>query len=450
MSTLNPFIKDPSQSQKKHFLDAAIAQRMVEKFVVFRYPELNIVNVLTNTLGKPKIHKAGSREFEIAFKGNTHPAATIATRTTQNGNLVLTFDDPKFIGFRVKEEVRANNGTRGRVVSKSAGEAVISFLASNNPSATGFVAADFAANERVSGRGILDDVEHSNTVERFITDPLLYKNLIGQCRESHSVTMNELGQETYIQNFNGTMYYAFQAELEMYQRISRKKAVDTYDSLKINRGDVVKGEGFIQQIKSGGGTTRSFSSLSEVQSDDFWTKFIDSMITNNASPGGEYLSIIGSSLMGQFQQGVGKELVVETGIHNTVGGAKVEGINVMTYTYNGKKLKFVVDPLFNNQEVFSEMSVINPGTTVMSNSAFLLDTSSVEVEGDGMIPFIRDYYYGTVQDMIVGGVDGLIDMKGNPSARPANGSLTPTIDCVWNKTCQLMNPAAHGFMTIAG
>jgi hypothetical protein len=174
---------------------------------------------------------------------------------------------------------------------------------------------------------------------------------------------------------------------------------------------------------------------------------IDQLISNNGMVGDEILVVAGSSWVGAFQRNVAQGLVQYPGTANTIGGVAVKGINAMMYGYNGKTLKIVINPLFNNSQAYPEVSTVLSNTLLKSHSAFFFDTSRVQTQ-QGSVPFLRKYYFGAA-DMFMSKLNGLVDMDGKVTQYPTNSSLSARQEIVYSCTTQLMNPAAHGYMYLA-
>jgi len=433
-----------TSSYNQMFTDILVDKRMVEPFVIEQFPQLTMFNKLTNALGSAELVKSGQRKFEIYRRGNPYPAASIASKTTNaDGTITVNWDDPTFASLRVGNAVEASTGVWGIVQAKGAGFARLKFFYSPSGGAS-FGAADFAQNTQASDRGDISNTANSGSKERIIFKPFQTYNVVGQLRDTAELTMDEMNTTTFIANVNGTPYYALTAVMDMLERVAMYQEVRTISAPRVEAGDEIIGGGFEWQIQNQGGTW--FPIYQQVDA-TLLQSMIDQMVANNGQMGDEILVVAGSSWVGSFQRNVAKDLIQFPGVENTIGGVAVEGINAMKYAYNGKTLKIVTNPLFNNSQAYPAVSSVLPGILKKSHSAFFFDTSRVKTI-QGTMPFLRKYYFGA-SDVIMSKINGLIDMDGKVVQYGTNSSLSAKQEMVYNCTTQLMNPAAHGYMFLA-
>lgn len=445
MSTPSNFFPG-NESYNQLFTDIAIDKRQVEQFVVQQFPQLSFFNKLSSALGSAEVVKSGQRKFEIYRRGNPYPAATVANKVSNaDGTITLYWDDPNFDSLRKGNAIASTSGAWGLVLENPNGSARVQFLYSPIGSA-GFVAGDFAKGSVATDRGDVSQNQNSGSKERIIFKPFQTYNVIGLYRDTAELTMDEMNTLTFIANVNGTPYYALTQTMDMLERAAMIQEVRTISAPRIEKPetDQYVGGGFEWQIKNQGGVW--FPIYEEVNPTALQS-MIDQLISNNGMVGDEILVVAGSSWVGAFQRNVALDLVQYPGIQNTIGGVTVKGINAMTYGYNGKTLKIVINPLFNNSQAYPEVSTILNGTLLKSHSAFFFDTSRVQTQ-QGSVPFLRKYYFGAA-DMFMSKLNGLVDMDGKVTQYPTNSSLSARQEIVYSCTTQLMNPAAHGYMYLA-
>lgn len=424
---------------KSVFENIDINYREVESFVIERYPQAFKFDKIIKELGDGEYKRSGQRKFEIYYEGNTAPFQVVNARTVVGSNLRLTWQDPDWTMFRVGDLLQSENGVIGQVVTTIAGECLVRPF-----STSAFVSADFAANEGVVTMGASVSTYNSTGVTERMTVPFSAYNVIGAYRNTATLYAEEEWEKTWVMDQNGNPYYARVKEVNALRDSKRDNYLRMLKGVRSEVGDQYLGGGIEWQIENFGGVAESYTSLDA----DAIQLQIQSMITNLGSTGSEYLVICGTGYLGQFQRNVATDLIRYAGNTNTIGGTEFKGINATMYSYLGKTLKFVVDESFDNTQMFAKMSTLNPGTTVQSNTAYFFDLSPVETKS-GKVPFMRRYYYG-YDGMFTNYVRGITDENGNRSQTASNDTTSTTFEIVYNQTTQLMNPAAHGYFSIAG
>jgi hypothetical protein len=120
-------------------------------------------------------------------------------------------------------------------------------------------------------------------------------------------------------------------------------------------------------------------------------------------------------------QDFSQDVLINTGINNTLGSKDVLGFDVQTYGYLGTKINFVPLPILDDPKVFgNEISTIT-GKPRMSSSFFLVDTTPIDGVGAGPQPAIESIYRGE-KEMYYGYIPGMIGPDGgSPSSYMAMG-----------------------------
>lgn len=420
--------------------------RGVESMIIQKYPQfLGLTAIMQQVAGKPQFQQ--QRKFEIPRMGNTFPAQNIALRTTSGANLVLTWADPQFQSMYEGDMVRSSNGTYAQVIRSVPGEVEIK-LPGSDYSATGdatFQAGDFPINTIVSFRGDQKNTKSTATGKmRVVEDPILEFNYIGLEEYVDEISREEFFKSTYFgpqiiaTGGSGKRYGARQLYLNSLQRAYRSfsaKMLDApraYDGL----GGYTAG-GFEWQITNQGGVNLSYGT--QVNLTNF-SGAINTLVENGGMNGDEILIICGSKYMSDWQLNVGRDLVLTAGTNNTVGGTSVKGIDIKEYAFIGKRVKFIVDNTWSDPNLYNSTSTL--GGTLQSRKAYFFNTDPV-LTSEGMMPFVREYYYGSSPMSIVKG-QSMIDENGAfRKEAPKNAPLSYTITYFWDRMWQLMNPAAH-------
>lgn len=425
------------------FEDININARYIEKYVIETYPEASKIMMITDKVAASELRKnVYNRKVEMYFNGIQYPNAIIASSSQSGANMILNFTDNQFYNFRVNEKLRAKSGVIGSVISRSPGSVVVApFL-----TATGAVDAaldatvDFLATEGTEGMGLIVNRYDSGTQERLIYMPYQDYNWVEIARDTADVSMEEVGQGTYIDAGDGTMYYAKQVYINSLKNVMKYQSKRLYDGIRGNNSGTLMSGGLPWQIANMQGTQRTFSvalSETEIQA------LINQMKRNNASQGTKFGVIAGMDYIGMMQTNVLRTYIVPTGNRNTFGGDSVQGIDAMQYAFNSKFASIAEDPMLSVYEYFPSYGVSTvTNAPLMGAFSMWFDTSATVTEG-GKEAWVKCFYYGPEEGMWTQDLNGLVDANGNKSANPTNSSLSAKKEFVYSKLTQLTNPAAH-------
>lgn len=438
MATNSPF-QNPNLPLVSIFSELGLNEREVESLIPKLAPafQRSVISVIAEQIGKPRLIEAKTPIFEIYRQPNDWAAATIASRTQSGTDLVLGWSDPNFQSIRVGNRVQAQSGAIGIVKSKDAGTATIGFFANSNGATAFNLSTDFLIGELASDRGNITDRDNrKQDIETFFTTPVNYKNIVGSYSDAVTINASEAKQYTYVKEMGGKNYYALAKVTQMLGRMQQTYSLNMItDAPAVFNSATPQGGSLIWQIKNQGGTARSFSTeLTERELNES----IDQYINTGGYAGNELVVVCGTGYLGQLQRNVFKQYVTTAGTTNVLGGSSVKGIDIVEYAYNGMHLKFVVDPILNNPNMFGQSQLF--AGSQRSYSAMWLNPQPTPTEQGGTMPFVSDYYYIS-PDMIVTEINGMTDMQGNPVKKGVNGSLSSRVEVNWNKTTQLSNPA---------
>ncbi len=431
-----PVYAPSNQPMNQMFINALIEKNAVEPFVVSMFPQLNVFNFIAEKYKAPKVNM-GRMTYQMERIGNTYVGATIATQTLTNGQMILTLEND-YVGFRVDDGVKAISGVEGVVVRKEPGKIWLDFHASPTGATAFDSGTDFLVGEAASSRGDFANVNNPDMrKERLVTEPSYFYNNINRQRENATATGTETWEKTFLDNVGGRPYQ-LDAQIQYAMlRANMTFAVRTYDGIASTLGGRYTGDGFEQQIKNGGGTVLPLSG--QVSTSNL-TSFITQMVKNGGMNGNKLVGVCGPDYMSGYQQNVAATLIQYPGTENTVGGKTIKGINSFVYAFNGVEIEYFVDPLFNNRNAFAP----NPatGTTKYGNSCFYFSPDPV-VSNTGSKPWLEQKYNGPT-DMIISEGNSMLDSQGNVRQGLSDGQLEYVQYIVYQKTHQLINPAAHG------
>jgi hypothetical protein len=435
---INQVYSPQDVSINRMLVNALIAKKSVEPYVVKMFPQLNIWNLIAKKYNAPK-QKVGNLTYQMERIGNTYVAANIASQSLSNGQLTLTFDDTTYSGFRKGDLVKSLSGVMGYVVFAQAGSIIIDFQASPITGVTAFDAgADFLVGEQVSSRGDVANVNDPNMLkDRLVEEPTAFFNNIQIMREIAAFTGVEGWEQSYLENVGGKTYQIDNQLKAAMLRIAMNFAVRCYDGIASTKNGRYTSDGFEQQIKKGGGYT---AGLSGEVTESSLQGFIDGMIENGGLNGNKVTCVGGNRYIGAIQRNVLKGYVTYPGKENTFKIGEGDGIDGYFYKYNGLEVDFIMDPLFLNANAFPR--TLSTSIQQYNNTGFWFSTAPA-ITNNGTVEWLNQKYYG-VTDMIIAPSNSILDANGNVRQGGNDGQLQYSESVIYMKTLQLGNPASCG------
>lgn len=432
-----PIYSPSNQPMNEMFERALIKKSAVEDFVVTMFPQLNMWNFIAKKYNAPKV-KVGRMQYQMERIGNTYVAGTIATATLTNGQMILTFEN-NYDAFRIDEGVKAFSGAEGVVVRKEQNKVWLDFHASPIGATAFDSGTDFLVGQTASSRGSFLDINNPDMRrERLVEEPSYFYNYINRMNETAAASGTEIWEDTFLANVGGKPYQLDAQLAGAMLRMSMNFAVRCYDGIASTRANRYTSDGFEQQIKNGGGTiTPLIGSVTNTS----LNAFINQIAKNGGLNGNKLVGVSGLDYLGGFQTNVTKELIQYPGKENTVGGASVMGINSFNYAFEGIEIELFVEPLFNNANAFGLS--LDTGLSKYNNGCFYFSPGTV-VTNKGPRAWMEQKYNGPT-DMIIDYPNTILDENGNVrEGGGSNGQLEFAKNIIYQKTLQLVNPAAHG------
>jgi hypothetical protein len=297
---------------------------------------------------------------------NDYPAATVNVRTLSGALLVLTLSDSTFQAIPVGNAVISLSGCLAEVVAN--GDGTMTLRCVYSPTGTANVAfanADFAADELVSDRGALGNINNRLTPETVFTLPTEYSNFIAQYDAGAYISHEDVNNKTYIKNQYGSDFYALQKESQALQRLMQTYYARLYSNIPaVADANKPVGASLINQINTMGGFS---TGIAAPITETTLKNVIRQYVANGGFTGDEIVVLCGSQYLGDIHESLAK--YVETaGTHNVVGGQVVEGINIYEYGFEGLKLKFIKDPFLDNKQIFGVVRSLDFTPKVHSNN----------------------------------------------------------------------------------
>lgn len=427
------------------FDGAGILEKEVENLVFKLNPQFSrpVLSVLLDQFDGATLKKTGNRVVNTYRQPNDYQAMPIAQRTASGANLILTSSDNQFAGIPVNNMVIASSGCQAKVLDKEAGWMKIGFVGNANGN-TAFVSTDFAVGENATDAGQIGNTQVRTSSETIFSLPDLGQNIIPIYNNSAFLSFDDLNLRTYLTDSRGGQHFAVNKDMQAQQRMLQQYIVRMYNNIPANFSQTEPiGASLVNQIVSMGGTQVPLNSrLTE--------DTIKSVIRQYTAKGGftsnEVLVICGTQYLADFQDAVQPTFMTYVGKNNTLGGQEVKGLNFTQYNYQGLDIKFIVDPILDNQKMFGTSS--DGLYSKRSRSAIWMNTSPVKVEGlETTSPFATRYYFGPKADIHRWEINGGYDYYGKPVGQGTNAGTGCQVEYTWNVLEQINNPTAglyHG------
>jgi len=431
----NPYAATPSAANQ--LIPKLLEYRQVSPYVIYQQQGFTM-SKLMNILATPTNERAGNRVIEQYTIGNTLPTATIASRVAVGGLLTIGWSNPQYDGFIVNETMKSATDKVGKVVSHTAGSVTI------QPLDGAFDANDFAVGAVVNTLGNMSGPGSYGPESKYYMPDERF-NYVGTTRANVTLTRDDLSARTWVE-VDGQPYWNY-AQMDIAIRdFNRINDMRIWNGERINAG----GEGYMTgglkwQMKNQGATLDPRTGqLTENGIGDLFEK----MLNNGNSTATEFVGVVGSSWLKQFQRNVARDYIVTAGTTNTVGGKEVVGLNAMVYACQGIEFKLIAMPSWNNRAAYGTPSLEVPGTTIEANNAWFIDPTDV-MTSQGKKPFLQKFYYSPNMDMGVVEIDGMIDQNGTWVKKAANSRDAFSIELIEDCAILLADPTKQVFSFIS-
>jgi len=387
-------------------------------------------NVLTQLSAKlaPSISTPNPK-VEVSSLGNLGVYAPVTgnSNITSTGEVVVT----KAGNFRVGDIVADKNMVQGRVTKVDvAGNKI--FLEPVTVSA--FTASHFAsghnakrlfdasANRDSRGKSVLNYTPDTDYALTAVT-----RESSRQSRRDRVSSYVKWNGDFWWRSYDDLALKAFAKQLEYKYAFSERGIHQGSD------GEYYTTGGLRWSIINKGGT---YLPLTGELTQATFNDFLENMVRVSADNGRNLVALMGSAAMARLQTLLG-QYIQYAGSQNTFGGASVQGLNVMQYSYAGMNITFVRWALLDDEMFRGELSTIN-GKPKMSNSIYFMDLTSVPAaDGSGNLSPLQKYHFNN-DELIANYVPGMIGLDSSDAssvkaaiANGVSGSLgTSDIDSV--------------------
>lgn len=308
-------------------------------------------------------------KFNRPFQPRQSVMATIATATQSGANLLLTFTDPNYSGFRKKDYVKDDNMFEGRVISNDPNIGGVLIEPFNNPVTTLTAGTHFAANGIIRSYGDTSGNLNStgkiplyNTIENQVDYSTVYRDTCQRARREKFKTHMGL---------DGIAYFYTMDEREMVKRALKYYGKIIMFGTGGTKQSVVEGainqtRGVRQSIIEDGIYDALTAPISQAQ---FEAGFF--AVANTSGNTEQSLEVwAGRRAIAQIQSFY-TNLLQYTGTLNTLGGASVRGTDFHSYASAGVNVTFRI------------LGCLNDGIEVpdwMQDSVYIIDTTPMQAQ----------------------------------------------------------------------
>lgn len=371
-------------------------------------------------------------KYEYSWDRRKEVITTIQNATLSGSNLVLTFHDPSYDAFRVKDLVMDSNEKKGRVIATAPGTITI------EPTAYTFdTALHFTANQYVKVVTDLSGVRDSAGKTSLFSIPNTDYNYCQVTRDSLRLSRKD---KIATLVHNGEKFWYSSAERDMLDRMFRADERTLIHGERFQYNSPVEGlingnGGLDWSIKNRGGLYKPLTS--KITRDVFHDILLEHQV--RCANGGNSIIMTGSAALMAMNEDFTGDFIKYAGRTNTFGGEKVKGLSVEMYAIAGKEYPIIVNPALNDTEYYPETSSI-PGVrgTRMSNRFYLLDLSPIPVVGSAAkLPAIERIYWGQ-DETLYRVIPGMVGNNGNSTGGQSLGQYQVTSNSVDGYQCEVL------------
>jgi hypothetical protein len=363
----------------------------------------NVLTQLTSKLG-PSISTAQAK-VEVNSIGNLSVfAAVTAVAQGATGELLVTLTSSE--NFRPGDIIADSNMVQGVVIEKTATpnqirvKSVTTALVSTLHFLAGHVAKvmfDASANRLSYGKPALTVTPNTDFTYTSVT------------RESSTQARRDRIQSFV--KWQGDFWYRSWDDLTLRRfakTLEYKYAFSERSIFAGPFGETYSTAGLRWSIINNGGT---YLPLTSELTQTAFNDFLETLVRKTADNGRRLVAMMGSAAMARLQTILG-DYIKFAGTQNTFGGASVEGLNVMTYSYAGLTIEFVRWSLLDDDMFKVELSSIT-GKPKMSHSIYIMDLTPLPAaDGSGSLSPLQKYHFNN-DEMIANYVPGMIGLEGS-------------------------------------
>lgn len=352
---------------------------------------------ISTPVPKVEVSSLGNLGVFAPITGNTNIASTGEVSVTKAGN------------FRVGDIVADKNMVQARVTKvDGAGNKIFLEPVTVGALTTAHFASghnakrlfDASANRDSRGKSVLNytpDVDYALTA--------VTRESSRQSRRDRTSSYVRWNGDFWWRSYDDLALKAFAKQLE-YKYAFSERGIHTGAD-----GEYYTTGGVRWSIINKGGT---YLPLTGELTQATFNDFLENMVRVSADNGRNLVALMGSAAMARLQTILG-DYIKQAGTANTFGGASVQGLNVMQYSYAGMNISFVRWALLDDEMFRGELSTIN-GKPKMSNSIYFMDLTPVPAaDGSGNLSPLQKYHFNQ-DELIANYVPGMIGLNGSDAS----------------------------------
>ena len=337
--------------------------------------------------------------LKVGFQPYQTQTNIVASVMQSGANLILTWTDPTYTAFRLKEEVMCTpGGYHGYVLSTAPGTVTIG--TSTYPT-TLDATLHFLAGTSVTALGSASGNQNSTGLTNLYMTNSYRVNYSAIYRDSHQISSRDK-----FFSYTGTdgVFYSFTSgEMDMVRRFMNNKVLNLCYS-EPGQANGLEGvfnryQGLKAAVRDQGGKYVPMTSLltvADIRSD------IDFMATKNPNQYQEYTVLTGRGMRSQINT------LFAGSIGFTQSKAVINGnelnFTVPKLTIDGTTLQFIDWSIWNDTSRFPVISSLT-GNSMESNTYCMLNTDPIPSTEGGLVPVIRKFNFA--HSMVTGGAETL-------------------------------------------
>lgn len=407
--------------------------------------EMEFIDQLNVGGSEPIASDDGS--VKVAFQPHQEITQTILTSTQAGANIIITFVDPTYTGFRPKTMVRDSNNFQAYVESSTAGSVVLR----PGPQGAMLVASQFSVGMSMTCLSSAAGNHYSQGLLNVYLENKYRTNWSAIRRESYTVSSREKFKTLAIKGDSGveTIYSWTLGEVDMLRRFINN---DIYDMVYSEPGQAMgnegvynRFEGFKAAVRNQGGQYVEMTSLFTIA--DLYSD-IDFMMSKNP---GQYQNFMwggGRAAWSRINSLLGANNITYTVSKAVVNGNELN-FDVPKATINGATIQFMTWGIFDNRQKFPMLSTVAGGGFRESNTYFMLNTDPIPSQNGGTVPAIRKFHFAQSAEMggaetLYRAVSGMVGATlTNSTGGPMVGSYQFTSSDIAGASLQVMKDGGY-------
>ena len=462
----------------------------IAKTLIDLYPRYTLTYLLEKAGRGAREKVLGNNSFEWKVMGRysrpatlktarTNATATAVGSTTANGEFIFEDTTAEPCALQVNDKVRFPDGKRAivKAVDKTtnAGQADVDFVMLDAIAGT----EDYAVNDVFGVIGTaFSEGSLGSAVGQNLVYPDTYKNWLTTHRRKSVITGSALTDVTWIENNGHRLWYftaedikekQFMYEMELQRWYGKASyAASSADDFPGDNGDtlvndaalggeIVTGDGILEQIDAVNQATYAGGSLTEA----IITEFIAKLALSSQMPeGNEYVVFTGMEGKVAFHQAM-KDLIVANGagggtIFDASAGQEIElGGNFTTYYALGNKITLAYCPVFDDPNVHSATmsggGAANDafGSARKKESAKMVFMDFGSTSGVSNVELIAKGAEGINRNYIKKYVPGMVNPFDSGSMMAASGDDNFECHLLSESGIIVRNPLSCGILSVA-